>query len=664
MDPIDIDAIRSLQNHLSDLTGIYLSLYDGKGNIILPLAGENKLLSAIRSSARGRDDYNDFVSRIIEKATHRTDISLLKGPAGQYHFFSALRVEGASFIIIGGGIYLSSEDFENFYRREGPSYGLAPYRLKSWLSQIIIKDRKEIEDIARHITSVFSLVLGKSNQSTSFEKRYRSLKTIYGVMSDIRFDRPADQVYDILTDIVLFLFNAENVSVMVKENDVFSPRKTAGRLKERLESVKLNISGLISEIVARKKPVYSESVIDILRLGYSDDVASIHMFPISSEDNVSAILSIFNTDIRQEDAGVISGICCMAGFVLRVIDLQDVYTKCLKEIDSLNAAASHLTSVREPDMLYEVILDTSVNLTSAERGSLMLVDGESPYLTVKAARGINRRLLDEIKIRPGEGIAGKVFMDGLPVKVDDMEKNEWGFFSRPKYSTSSFISVPLKIGEKSIGVLNISDKITREAFSDEDLVLLRSFASYASIALERSTYYSLAGHLKELSITDSLTGLFNRRYFEERFFEELHRSTRHNLSFSLAMIDIDDFKLFNDSEGHLAGDEMLKCIANIAKDSLRVIDVIARIGGEEFSVIMPQTEKDEALLVAERIRSSLRELLPRTWKNFPRDTITVSIGIATFPQDGRERKELIRNSDKALYAAKMEGKDRTVLCKG
>jgi len=130
------------------------------------------------------------------------------------------------------------------------------------------------------------------------------------------------------------------------------------------------------------------------------------------------------------------------------------------------------------------------------------------------------------------------------------------------------------------------------------------------------------------------------------------------------MIDIDDFKLFNDSEGHLAGDEMLKCIANIAKDSLRVTDVIARIGGEEFSVIMPQTEKDEALLVAERIRGSLRELLPRTWRNFPWDTITGSIGIATFPYDGKERKELIRSSDKALYAAKMEGKDRTILYKG
>jgi diguanylate cyclase (GGDEF)-like protein len=660
---IDIDAICSLQNHLSNLTGFYLSLYDSKGNIILPHVKENKLLSTVKSSTRGRDEYDDFVSGNIERAIHRTDISLLKGPAGQYHFFSTLHVENTDFIIVGGGVYLSSEDFENFYKREGPSYDLASYHLKSWHPQIIIRNHEEIQYIARHITSLFALVLEKSTKRASFEKRYRSLKTIFSLMSDIRIDRPADEVYEILTDIVLFFFNADSISVMVRQNDVFTPRKTAGRLKDRVESISLKITGLISEVVDGKKSVYSESMIDILRLGYGDDVTSIHMFPVLSEDNVSAILNIFNTDIRHEDAGIISEICCIAGFVVRVINLQVIYEKCLKEIDTLNAAASHLTSVRDPDMLYEVILDTSVNLASAEKGSLMLADGESPYLTVKAAKGINRRLLDEIKIRPGEGIAGKVFRDGLPVKVDDMEKNEWGFFSRPKYKTSSFISVPLKVGEKSIGVLNISDKITREAFSEEDLVLLRSFASYASIALERSTYYSLAGHLKELSITDSLTGLFNRRYFEERFFEELHRSERHNLSFSLAMIDIDDFKLFNDSEGHLAGDELLKCIANIAKDSLRVIDVIARIGGEEFSVIMPQTQKDEALLVAERIRSSLREQLPRTWKNFPRDTVTISIGIATFPHDGKERKELIRNSDKALYAAKMEGKDRTVLYK-
>lgn len=129
------------------------------------------------------------------------------------------------------------------------------------------------------------------------------------------------------------------------------------------------------------------------------------------------------------------------------------------------------------------------------------------------------------------------------------------------------------------------------------------------------------------------------------------------------MIDIDDFKLYNDTEGHLAGDEILKHISNIAKESLRVIDIIARFGGEEFAVIMPQTDKEEAFLVAERIRISIKERLPHTWKNFPRDAITISIGVAAFPSDGKDSKDLINSADKALYMGKKEGKDRTVVWK-
>ena len=134
------------------------------------------------------------------------------------------------------------------------------------------------------------------------------------------------------------------------------------------------------------------------------------------------------------------------------------------------------------------------------------------------------------------------------------------------------------------------------------------------------------------------------------------------LPFSLAIIDVDDFKLFNDTEGHLAGDDALKSISDIAKDSLRIIDVIARFGGEEFVVIMPQTEKKEAFAVVERIRKAVREKLPCTWKTFPKDQITICIGVSTFPADGKNRGDLIRNADKALYSAKMQGKDRTVVC--
>jgi diguanylate cyclase (GGDEF)-like protein len=658
---LDIDTIASLQEHLAAMSGFSLAIHGEKGNIILPPVNESKILTAVRSSSKGREEYDEFVKKNIDRALQRNDVSFLRGPCGHYFFFIPLRVENSVFAIAGGGVFVSKEDFETFCLREGPSYGLSSNQLKSWYQESSIRDLADLQNAARYVRSIFHLTIKSSYKGMVHEKRYRVTKTILSLLSEINLEKQAHEVYSTLADIVMFLFNAESVSVMLRSNDEFECRKPAGRLRDYLQTVSLKMTEPIFRVIEQKKPVYTESALDILRMGFNDKVTSLYAFPLVSDEKVTGILNIFNTVFDQEDADIIRETCRLSGCIFRIIELQEAYRKNLRELDVLNVAATRLIPVKDPDELCEAILETSVHLTEAEKGSLMLAGKDPSFLTVKAAKGIHKRLFSEIRIRAGEGIAGWVFREGVPLKVDDIEKNALGFMRRPHYRTGSCISVPLKLGETTIGVLNISDKITSEMFSEEDMILLRSFAFYASIALERSNYYSLAGHLKELSITDPLTGLFNRRYFEERFFEELHRSDRHNLSFSLAMMDIDDFKLFNDSEGHLAGDEILRHISNVSKDCLRVSDVISRFGGEEFAVIMPQTEKDEALLVAERIRQSIKEYVPRNWTAFPRKSITVSIGIATFPQDGRDRKELIRNSDRALYKAKIEGKDRTVL---
>jgi diguanylate cyclase (GGDEF)-like protein len=661
MEYLDIDTLAVLQRHLAQLTGGYLSLYGGRGNLIMPPVNENKLLSSLRALQKGREEHHDFIKNNIEKAIQRTDISFLKGPGELYHFLMPFRIEESVFIVAGGGVFVSAADRDTFLRTAGIHYGFTPDQQKALLLDTAVKDYSEFQESARHICSIFGLGLQNSYKNSVLEKRYRLIKTVFSLIAEIQIEKQTDEIYEIILDMILFLFNAESIAVMSRDNILLRPRKTAGKLRDYLFSVSLENTGVLTEVIERQKPLYSESAMDILRFGFNDKITSMHAFPIISGDKVTGVLIICNSLLSQEDTDIIAEICRMMGGSLKISELQGIYHKCLKEIEVLNTAASRLIPLKEPDMLYETILDMSVALAEAEKGSLMLLCDDTACLTVKAAKGINRRLLTDIRIRSGEGIAGWVFREGVPLVMDDIEKNEWGFPKRHKYRTGSFISVPLKLGEKTIGVLNMSDKITGEVFSAEDMALISSFAAYATIALERSTYYTLAGHLKELSVTDSLTGLFNRRYFEERFFEELNRSDRHNLSFSLSMIDIDDFKLFNDSEGHLAGDEILKAIANIAKDCLRVSDVIARFGGEEFAVIMPQTEREEAILVSERIRKSIKEQIPSTWSTFPRKSITVSIGIATFPYDGKERKELIRNADKALYMAKMEGKDRTVL---
>jgi diguanylate cyclase (GGDEF)-like protein len=658
----DLNNVSSILNHLSNLVNMSLSIYGGKGNVILAPASEDKFLSALKASQRGRDEYNDFLKSCIEKTVNKKDSLVAKGPAGQHYFFVPVHVNNVTFVIAASGVYLSLKEFEDFYLRDGRSYDLNPEEFKAWSQMVIIRDHATLRETAQHIQTMVNQFFSIRYEGSLNEKKYKLTKTILSLIADIDLDMRVEEIYDIVIDILLFLFNVDNVSVMIKHDDVFSPQRVAGRLRLRLQSVTLKGAGILSEAVEKQKHIYSDNMMEILRLGLPDEVTSVHAFPIVTKDKMARLLGVFNSRLSQDDVDIIAELCKVVSFILRLRDFHDSYEKRKKDMDILNTVITRLNEVKEPEELYETIMDMSVHLAHAERGSLMLMENGNAYLSIKAAKGINKKLLKEIKIKVGEGVAGKVFGEGIPLMVYDIEKDERVLLPRkPSYKTSSFVSIPLKLGEKAIGVLNISDKMEGEVFSEEDMTLLGSFASYASIALERSMYYSLVGHLRELSITDSLTGLFNKRYFEERFFEELQRSERHNLSFSLAMLDIDDFKLFNDTEGHLSGDEVLKNIANIAKESTRVIDIMARFGGEEFAIIMPQTEKDEAFFVAERIRKSVREQLFHTWTYFPKERITVTVGVATFPSDGKGMKDLIQNADRALYKGKKDGKDRTLL---
>ncbi len=659
---IDINHLSSVLANLSNLIGLSLSLYGNGGNVLLFPVKEDKFLSAFKSSQKGEDEYNDFLKSCMEKVIQNKDISILKGPAEQHHFFMPVSMNNAIFIITGSGVYFSLKEFEDFYLKDGEHYGFPPEQLKMWSQEIIVRDYVTLYENAMQIQYIANLLLRYKYEGSLNEERYRLTKTILSLISDIELDTQLDEIYDILADILLFLFNADSVSVIVKNDDTFSPQRAAGRLKGVLQSLKFKKIGILSETIEKKRPIYSEDFREILQLGLPDNVSSIHVFPIIIRDKAVRLLGIFNSHISQEDADIISELCKVIGFILRLVEMHDMYDNRKKYIDILHVVTSRLNEIKEPGVLYESVVEISAHLTDAERVSLMLLENESSFLTIKAIKGINKKLLKEIKIKVGEGVAGKVFSEGVPFIVQDIEKDERILIQRrPTYRTGSFISIPLKIGEKTIGVLNVSDKMTGEYFSLEDLDILHSFASCMSIALERSKYCSLVDYLKELSFTDSLTDLFNKRYFDERFFEELQRSERHNLSFSLAMLDIDDFKLFNDTEGHLAGDEILKNIAKIVKESIRVIDIVARFGGEEFAIIMPQTEKDEAFFVTERIRKSVREQLPHTWRVFPNENVTVTAGVATYPLDGKDLKDLIRNADKALYKGKQEGKDRTVL---
>lgn len=163
-------------------------------------------------------------------------------------------------------------------------------------------------------------------------------------------------------------------------------------------------------------------------------------------------------------------------------------------------------------------------------------------------------------------------------------------------------------------------------------------------ANKKSYYY-------DLSILDGLTGVYNHRYLHEVLDRELMRARRYPQSLSLVMVDVDNFKKYNDTNGHMAGDELLKGLTNLFVRSLRNLDMVFRYGGEEFCILLIETNKEGARLAAERLLNLVRLSLPAT----------ISMGIAEFPTDSKEKDMLIDKADKALYQAKSTGKNKVVL---
>jgi diguanylate cyclase (GGDEF)-like protein len=233
-----------------------------------------------------------------------------------------------------------------------------------------------------------------------------------------------------------------------------------------------------------------------------------------------------------------------------------------------------------------------------------------------------------------------------------------------KYKTSSFISYPISIGPRKIGILNITDKIGGGVYDESDLSIIELVAPQIALALERALWQHRANQFQLMSITDPLTGLHNRRYLEVRLAEELNRSKRYDQPMSFMMIDIDDFKHYNDRNGHQAGDRALEITAQVLKSTLRKVDVASRYGGEEFSILLPQATLKEAGAIADRLRRQILATKFPNGESQPLGAVTVSIGLAAFSPALDSAEAIIRAADRALYHAKSHGKNRAYAYQG
>ena len=218
------------------------------------------------------------------------------------------------------------------------------------------------------------------------------------------------------------------------------------------------------------------------------------------------------------------------------------------------------------------------------------------------------------------------------------------------------VLIPLKAKDKINGIIVADNFITREPVSKDDIRMLTMLANQAGLAIENSQLYEKTLMLANM---DSLTELWNHGYFKHLLNSELEKSRAMKLPLSLVMVDIDYFKIYNDNLGHQAGDKILKELATLIKNQSRKMDYVCRYGGEEFAVILPQADKKEAILIAERLRMDIEKHSFVREDILPDKKLTVSLGISSFPEDGLLPAELITAADKFLYFAKNKGRNKT-----
>ncbi len=230
-----------------------------------------------------------------------------------------------------------------------------------------------------------------------------------------------------------------------------------------------------------------------------------------------------------------------------------------------------------------------------------------------------------------------------------------------RHRKGAFLAPPLlATAHRALGVLSLY-RSTPESFTTREIELLQKIATQTGQVIEKIHVYH---ETRELSITDELTGAFNRRYFNQRYETEFMRATRYNRPLSVIMLDIDHFKKFNDTHGHLLGDKVLKMVAHVLEESLRKADILARYGGEEFVIVLPEINKERGRKVAEKLRRAIeRTLFPKA-ETQPLGQITISLGLASFPEDTEQGNVLLALADEALYQAKFLGRNQVSVTSG
>lgn len=375
------------------------------------------------------------------------------------------------------------------------------------------------------------------------------------------------------------------------------------------------------------------------------------LFPFNAKQLVTIIMRIFYF-------WLLGGIGYMVAYhmktserkVLRTLDILNERTWELETsqvmLENVYETTRALSTILEMDQLLEEVLDIANKLLRVRKCTILLSgeSGKNLYLYAESNKG-KKTFYDP----------PLMYSEIRPVGIDMSSKSPFSDKNKIFSDKKPFmLDLPLISHGKMMGIMQL-EPLKKGEFSEKERKSFTMFANSTAMAIDMARLHK---KMQDLTVIDELTGLYNYRFFGSKLTDEIRRSDRYHQKISLLMIDIDHFKRINDSQGHQTGNIILQEIASVIKQSVRDVDIVARYGGEEFMVILPQTDLSDAKSIAGRIRAQMEDSYFSNAQGQRYMKVTVSIGVAIYPNGVFSAEQLLEKVDRAMYLAKKQGRNR------
>ncbi|MGM0501394.1 MAG: sensor domain-containing diguanylate cyclase [Bacillota bacterium] len=406
----------------------------------------------------------------------------------------------------------------------------------------------------------------------------------------------------------------------------------------------LLIDNLQTEEIANKK--YQDLFIE-------EEFKSLLAAPIVIDEELEAVLIFLHKEenyFSEHSIMPVKMIITQAPLVIKKAKIFQKMERNVAGLSILQRTSSTINSTLKLEEVFNLTVDVIMGTMGVSMAGLFLLDENKNNLELVASTGLPNNENKDKLIEKTKELSWSVIKQNKTVIEDEIpiEHTELDLFNM-----KSGMIIPLTIRGEVIGTVAAGQVAFKRNFTEADKRFVTTLANQIAIAIENARMYN---QMEELATKDGLTKLYNHSHFQEILSKEIEKAKRYHRKLSLLMMDIDNFKDFNDTYGHQVGDEVLKNLASLLKEQMRKSDTVARYGGEEFAVILPETEIEGAVKIGQRLNKEIKNMVI----NYEDLTlkVTVSIGASTYHQD-KSQKDLINDSDEALYRAKDSGKDQT-----